>query len=89
MNFGSINFEKSLKIVSLPAGWVIYNEDALLMYYHAYNEDALLMYHHTYTYTLGYTSQRRKFEKFINIKQKVLEEELRNSPSEAATRSVL
>ena len=34
MTFGSISFGKLLKIVSFPASWVIYNEDAMLLYYH-------------------------------------------------------
>ena len=43
------------------------------------------------TTILGYTSQRRKFEKFINIhlNKKNLEEEFNNSFSEGATRGVL
>ena len=34
MNFGSIDFDMLLNIVSFPASWVIYNEDALLIMYY-------------------------------------------------------
>ena len=75
MDFKSINFDKLLKIVSFPASWVIYNEDALLM-----------MYYHT-----GIYFPERKIWKIhkYSLKYEILEEELNNSPSEASTRGLL
>ena len=75
MNFGSISFDKLLKIISFPAGWVIYNEDSLL-----------LMYYHT-----GINFPKYKILKTHKhlLKYKILEEWFDNSSSEAADRDVL
>ena len=75
MNFSSINFYKLLKTVSFPASWVIYNEDALLM-----------MHYHTGIYIPE--NKNGKILK-LSLKYKILEEDLNNSFSEAATRGAI